>query len=70
MSRVRAQVRSGLGATLGGIVGYPLDRLHEEVAYLAYHFHWPLEDVLNLEHGDRRRWVYEVAKINRRLGGR
>ena len=22
---------------------YPSDRLHEEVAYLSYHFHWPAE---------------------------
>jgi hypothetical protein len=44
-----------------------LDRLHEEVAYIAYHFHWPLESILNLEHRDRERWVAEIAKINRRL---
>jgi hypothetical protein len=54
---------------LGGTVGYPLDRLHEEVAYIAYHFHWPMEEVLALEHADRRRWVEEIARINRRLGG-
>jgi hypothetical protein len=46
-----------------------LDRLHEEVAYIAYHFHWPLEDILALEHGDRRRWVEEIAKINRQISG-
>jgi hypothetical protein len=51
----------------GGVVGYPLDRLHEEVAYIAYHFHWPHEEILSLEHGERRRWVEEIAKINRRL---
>ena len=51
----------------GGIVGYPLDRLHEEVAYLAYHFHWPLDDILNLEHAQRQVWVKQVADINRRL---
>ena len=50
----------------GGVAGYPLDQLHEEVAYIAYHFHWPLADVLQLEHPDRRRWVDEVDKINRR----
>lgn len=44
-----------------------MDRLHEEVAYIAYHFHWPRRDVLNMEHGERRRWVEEIAKINRRL---
>jgi len=41
--------------------------LHEEVAYVAYHFHWPLQDILEMEHADRRRWVAEIAGINRRL---
>ena len=44
-----------------------MDRLREEVADLAYHFHWPPEDILSLEHVDRREWVTQVAKINRRL---
>ncbi|HVC33094.1 MAG TPA: DUF6760 family protein [Chloroflexota bacterium] len=51
------------------MVGYPLDRLHEEVAYVAYHFHWPLDDILGLEHRDRRRWVEEIGKINKQLSG-
>lgn len=51
----------------GGIVGYPLDRLYEEVAYLAYHFHWPRDTILSMEHPERLRWVSEVAAINRRL---
>jgi hypothetical protein len=51
----------------GGIAGYPLDRLYEEVAYLAYHFHWPPDSLLDLDHAERRRWVDEVASINRRL---
>ncbi|HLB49782.1 MAG TPA: DUF6760 family protein [Anaerolineales bacterium] len=51
----------------GGVVGYPLDRLREEVAYLAYHFHWQLDDILELEHAERQQWVKEVADINRRL---
>lgn len=66
MPVVPARLRGGRGAD-GGIVGYPLDRLHEEVAYLAYHFHWPLDDILALEHADRRRWADEIAAINRRL---
>jgi hypothetical protein len=41
--------------------------LHEEVAYVAYHFHWPLADIMNLEHRQRRRWVQEIAGINRRM---
>ena len=27
--------------------------LYEEVAFVAYHFHWPPEAIVNLEHGDR-----------------
>jgi len=59
-------LRGGPGRT-GGSLGYPSDRLQEEVAYLAYHFHWPLDQILNLEHAERRQWVEQVANINRRL---
>lgn len=48
-------------------MGYPLDRMYEEVAYIAYYFHWPMGQVLEMEHGERQRWVAEIAKINRRL---
>jgi hypothetical protein len=37
------------------------------VAFVAYHFHWPLADVLALEHADRRRWVEQISAINRRM---
>lgn len=66
MPGLLAQLRSRCVAD-GGIVGYPLDRLHEEVAYIAYHLHWPLEEILALEHADRRQWVEQVAAINVRL---
>ncbi|MEO6398904.1 MAG: DUF6760 family protein [Tepidiformaceae bacterium] len=49
------------------MAGYPLDRIYEEVAYLAYHFHWTADEILEMEHAERRRWVEEVASINRRL---
>ena len=46
---------------------YATDRLYEEVAYVAYHFHWSLDAILDLEHPQRRRYVDEIAKINRRM---
>lgn len=49
------------------MIGYPLDRLHEEVAYLAYHFGWALEDILALEHPERHAWIEQIAAINERL---
>ena len=36
---------------------YATEDLLEEVAYLAAVFHWPLDDVLDLEHPDRRRFI-------------
>jgi hypothetical protein len=48
---------------------YAVDRVYEEVAYVAYHFHWSLEEILDLEHPTRRRFVEEIGKINRRLSG-
>jgi hypothetical protein len=35
------------------------------VAYLAYHFHWPHDQVLGLEHAERRAWVEEIGKLRR-----
>jgi hypothetical protein len=48
-------------------VRYPLDRLFEEVAYIAYHLHWSYDDIMAMEHAERQRWVEEVACINVRL---
>lgn len=45
---------------------YPGDRLREEMAFLAYHFHWPLQEILDLEHGERRRWCQEISRIHQR----
>lgn len=44
-----------------------MNRLHEEIAYVAYHFHWSLDEILDLEHRTRKRFVEEIAKINERL---
>ena len=47
-------------------MGYPVNAVYEEVAFVAYHFHWAPADVLNLEHAERRRWVREISAINQR----
>ncbi len=46
---------------------YALPRLREEIAYIAYHFHWQREEILDLTHGERQRWVAEIARINTRM---
>lgn len=49
------------------MIGRPSGELLEEVAYIAYHFHWPYEEIAGLDHLERRRWVAEIAKLNERL---
>jgi len=49
-------------------VCYPLDRLYEEVAFIAYYFHWDYRDILEMEHRERQRWCEEVSRINKKLG--
>jgi hypothetical protein len=44
-----------------------MDLLREEVAFVTYHFHWPHEEVMALEHVDRRGWVAEISAIHRRM---
>ena len=43
------------------------DRLYEEVAYVAYHFHWSLDAILDLEHPVRLRFATEIGRINQRI---
>lgn len=49
------------------MIGYPLSRLFEEVAFIAYHFHWPYDQIMDMDHQERQTWVSEVAQINKRL---
>ena len=46
---------------------YAADRLYEEVAYVAYHFHWSMDTILDMEHPLRLRFVDEIGRINKRL---
>jgi hypothetical protein len=45
---------------------YPAEALWQEIAYLAYHLHWQLDDLLDLEHLDRVRMVRAVVSMNDR----
>ena len=70
MSKMSGGVRRGTGGidgASGGIAVYSQERLYEELAYLAYYLHWPHNQLLDMEHMERRRWVGEVSDINQRL---
>lgn len=34
---------------------------------MAFHFHWPMDTILDLDHRERIRWVQEISNLNKRL---
>ena len=52
------------------MTGYPIDKIFEEVAFIAYHFKWDHDEIVNMEHSDRIRWCEEISKINSSLNER
>ncbi|HEY5783454.1 MAG TPA: DUF6760 family protein [Microlunatus sp.] len=53
----------------GGILTYATDRLYSEIAYVAYYLHWSREEILDLEHAERQRFVREIGALNSRISG-
>lgn len=51
-------------------MSYPLDRLHEEVAFVAAHFGWSADELLAMTHQERARWVAQVNRIAARHSAR
>ena len=51
----------------GDLVGYPLESIYEEVAFLGYYLHWERDAIMNMPHAERRIWCEEVSKINRKI---
>ncbi len=48
-------------------MAYPGDQVRDEVAFIAYHFHWSLQEILDLPHGERVAWVGHISKINEQI---
>jgi hypothetical protein len=48
------------------MLSYPAEAVWQETAYLAYHLHWSLDEVLGLEHLDRVRMVRAVVNLEER----
>ncbi len=46
---------------------YPEDELYKEMSFISYYFHWSEDDVLKLEHRQRRKWCSEISTINSSL---
>jgi len=62
MSDLSIPVRNG-DPTAGGIIGYPLDWVYHEVAWLGTQVHWTLDDLLHLDHRERARWIEALRQL-------
>ena len=49
------------------VATYPQEQLYEEIAYIAYHFHWSLDEILVMEHEERHIWLEQIARINQEI---
>lgn len=62
--RVGDKPAGGVGK---GLATYPVEEIYEEAAFIAYHFHWAHDDIMSMEHRDRRRWCQHISKINKQF---
>ena len=46
---------------------YTQERLYQEMTFLSYYLHWSRDEVMNLNHLERRRWCREVSAVNKKL---
>ena len=57
-----------MGAGLPGVNrGYPVDLVYDEVAFIAYHFHWNYNDIMSMDHAERRKWCKIISKMNAQM---
>ena len=47
------------------MTAYPRPALYAEMAFIASHFHWGRDELMALEHRERRRWCAEISSANR-----
>lgn len=44
------------------------DALWDDIGFLAFHLHWPLDDLLDLPHGIRQRLIDQSRSLARERG--
>ncbi len=46
-----------------------MELLLQEVAFVAYHFHWSREEIYTMPHPERRHWMDQISRLNRAAAG-
>ena len=50
-----------------GLVLYPQERIYQEMTFLSYYLHWSRDEVMRLNHLERRRWCREYFGCEQKL---
>ena len=51
----------------GGMMCCPPGQLYREAAFIAYYFHWSHDEIMEMPHGERKKWCEEISAINKTL---
>ncbi|MFG2999128.1 DUF6760 family protein [Streptomyces sp. NPDC048340] len=70
MSGLSARIHRGHREPPGGMKTYAAAELRSEIAYIAYHFHWSHNELLDMDHIQRRAYIQSIADINQLLDDR
>ena len=49
---------------------YQLDDLYEQVAFIAYYFHWSKQEIEQLPHMERERYIRQISYIHKQESGK
>ncbi|WP_425278656.1 DUF6760 family protein [Defluviitalea saccharophila] len=41
--------------------------MYEEAAFIAYYFHWSHDEIMNMDHRERRKWCEQISNINKKM---
>lgn len=44
-----------------------MKNLQEEISFIAYHFNWSKDEILDMTHNERQHWAKEISGINDRI---
>ena len=51
----------------GGSVSRLSTDIFREAAYIAYHFGWGRNEILEMSHKERKKWLAEISNINNQI---
>lgn len=44
-----------------------MEELYHEMSFISYYFHWSKEEVMGMEHRNRRKWCSEISLIHQKI---